>query len=276
MVTLSRKPYLAKTNVYLVGFWDLCIFVLVQIYYTFLSQTQCIHFTGGFISGQHNDSSTESCAGLVSRLIENFSKSICLYCENFTNPLGFQQNFPLVFSMELIFFSTKVHSSIFFLVKSLSSYLRDFLISYLCYNLSLFRTFMSTPTGDPSPSLSLAHDYHVMDTLFNDQVAVTREALRMFQAVIPLKETTTVKVVLEELVNIAVSHLFPIFRGYSIFMEAPFRLVFTTSPLSMYRLPSCIVSSLLQFFWPLTTTSRKTPTSSTHTTIHSSCAWSLS
>ena len=35
-VTLSRKPYLAKTNMYLVGFWDWCIFVLVQIYYTFL------------------------------------------------------------------------------------------------------------------------------------------------------------------------------------------------------------------------------------------------
>ena len=134
---------------------------------------------------------------------------------------------------------------------------------------------MSTPTGDPSPSLSLARDYHIMDTLFNNQVAVTREAPRMFQAVIPLKETATVKVVLEELVNIAISHLFPIFRGYSIFMEAPFRLVFTTSPLSMYRLP-CIVSSLLQFFQPLTTTSRKTPMSSTHTTIHGSCAWSLS
>ena len=37
---------LAKTNMYLVGFWDLCIFVLVQIYYIFLSQTQCIHFNG--------------------------------------------------------------------------------------------------------------------------------------------------------------------------------------------------------------------------------------
>ena len=36
LVTLSRKPYLAKTNVYLVGFWDWCILVLVQIYYTFL------------------------------------------------------------------------------------------------------------------------------------------------------------------------------------------------------------------------------------------------
>ena len=46
LVTLSRKLYLAKTNVYLVGFWDLCIFVLVQIYYIFLSQTQCIHFSG--------------------------------------------------------------------------------------------------------------------------------------------------------------------------------------------------------------------------------------
>ena len=46
LVTLSRKPYLAKTNMYFVGFWDLCIFVLVQIYYIFLSQTQCIHFTG--------------------------------------------------------------------------------------------------------------------------------------------------------------------------------------------------------------------------------------
>lgn len=70
---------------------------------------------------------------------------------------------------------------------------------------------MSTSTGEPSPSLSLARDYRVMDTLFNDQVAATREALRMFQAVIPLKETATIKVVLEELVNIAVSYSFPIF-----------------------------------------------------------------
>ena len=67
---------------------------------------------------------------------------------------------------------------------------------------------MSTTTGNPSPSLSLARDYRVMDTLFNDQVAATCEALRMFQAVILLKETATIKVVLEELVNIAVSHSF--------------------------------------------------------------------
>ena len=48
LVTLSRKPYLAKTNVYLswnLGFVYFCTsFRLVQIYYIFLSQTQCIHF----------------------------------------------------------------------------------------------------------------------------------------------------------------------------------------------------------------------------------------
>ena len=153
--------------------------------------------------------------------------------------------------MELIFLSAKVQSSIFSLVKSLSSQLRDFLISYLCYNLSLFRTFMSTTTGNPSPSLSFARDYRIMDTLFNDQVAATRKALRMFQAVIPLKETTTIKVVLEELVNIVVSCSFPYLWRLIHIYGCFFRLAFTTSPLSMYQLP-CIVSSLLPFFQPST------------------------
>ena len=90
---------------------------------------------------------------------------------------------------------------------------------------------MSTSTGKPSPSLSLARDYRVMDTLFNDQVAATREALRMFQAVIPLKETATIKVVLEELVNIAVSYSFPIFGGYPYLWRLPLDWLLQLHPL---------------------------------------------
>ena len=134
---------------------------------------------------------------------------------------------------------------------------------------------MSTTTGDPSPSLSLARDYHVMDTSFNNQVAATREALRMFQAVIPLKETATIKIVLEELVNTVVSCSFLYLWRLNHIYGRFFRLDFTTSPRFMFQLP-CIASSLLPFFQPSTIISRKTPTSSIRATIHGSCVWSLS
>ena len=55
MVTLSRKPYLAKTNVYLVGFWDWCIFVLVQIYYTFLKSNSVHPFQREWVLVLHCD-----------------------------------------------------------------------------------------------------------------------------------------------------------------------------------------------------------------------------
>ena len=103
---------------------------------------------------------------------------------------------------------------------------------------------MSTTTGDPSPSLSLARDYRIMDTLFNNQVAATHEALRMFQAVIPLKETATIKVVLEELVNIAVSCSFPIFGGYPYLWRLPLDWFLQLHPFLcanslVLRAPSC-------------------------------------
>ena len=76
-----------------------------------------------------------------------------------------------------------------------------------CFQLTQIRTLSFPMSSELDYTVNPVHvagtdsDFNVMDTMFIEQIASTREALKIFRVVTALDEPRSSKAVLEELVN---------------------------------------------------------------------------